>query len=339
MTIHVARARDRTHGLGYAARSGVRPLHRAWKLHPATRGDPLTNLGKSAGWLSPSVVGVLCGAGAALCWAGGLVAARHGIAIGLWPLDVTLHRQLWAGLFFLPLVWSGGPADIADVGLGRGTLLTIFGGVGLVLVSYSGFLLVPLGHGGVIQPSCAALGGLLLATLVVKEKLIATRAAGAAAIVLGLLVIGYEALSTFGTSGLVGDLCFAAAGFMFAIFGMLLKLWRITPIRAVAVTSVLSLVIVPIQAVFFGFDRLIAVGLYENVIQAIVQGVFSGAAATFLFTRAVVLLGAARAAVFPALVPPFTLLTGFLVLGVIPTAMQLVGMTIVLIGFRLTQKS
>ena len=52
-----------------------------------------------------------------------------------------------------------------------------------------------------------------------------------------------------------------------------------------------------------------------------------------------VLLGAARAAVFPALVPPFTLLTGFIFLGNIPTAMQLVGMAIVLLGFRLTQKA
>jgi drug/metabolite transporter (DMT)-like permease len=169
--------------------------------------------------------------------------------------------------------------------------------------------------------------------------MIATRAAGAGAIVIGLMVIGYEALSTFGADGVIGDLCFVAAGFLFAIFGMQLKLWRITPIRAVAIVSVLSLVLLPIHAVFFGFDRLIAAGFYENLIQAVVQGLFSGAAATFLFTRAVVLLGAARAAVFPALVPPFTLLTGFIFVGNIPTAVQLAGMVIVLLGFRLTQKA
>ena len=72
---------------------------------------------------------------------------------------------------------------------------------------------------------------------------------------------------------------------------------------------------------------------------ALVQGVLSGLLATYLFTRAVVLLGAARAAVFPALVPPFTLLTGFLFLGNIPTLLQLVGLAMVLIGFRLIQKS
>jgi drug/metabolite transporter (DMT)-like permease len=287
---------------------------------------------------SPAVIGVLCGAGAALCWAGGLVAARHAISIGLTPMDLTLHRFIWAGLFFLPFVRTGGAADIASVGWGRSIALTLFGGPSIALFSYAGFLLVPLGHGGVIQPSCAALGGLLLATLVVKEKLIATRAFGAAAIVIGLVVIGYEAISTFGTSGVVGDLCFVIAGFLFATFGMQLKLWRITPIRSVAIISVLSLVLLPIHAVFFGFDRLIAAGWAENLIQFVVQGIFSGAVATFLFTRSVVLLGAARAAVFPALVPPFTLLTGFIFVGNVPTAAQLIGMAIVLFGFRLTQK-
>jgi drug/metabolite transporter (DMT)-like permease len=268
-----------------------------------------------------------------------LVAALHGVAIGLSPFDIALHRLIWAGLFFLPFVRHGGAADVAGVGWGRSIALTVFGGPPLALVSYAGFLLVPLGHGGVIQPSCAALGGLLLSAVILKDKLLATRVAGAIGIVLGLVIIGYEALSTFGAGGVLGDLCFVVAGLLFATFALLLKLWRITPIRAVAITSVLSLVMIPIQAVFFGFDRLIAVGFFENLIQAVVQGAFSGAAATFLFTRAVVLLGASRAAVFPTLVPPFTLLIGVLFLGSVPTAFQLVGMVVVLIGLALTQRS
>ena len=63
------------------------------------------------------------------------------------------------------------------------------------------------------------------------------------------------------------------------------------------------------------------------------QGIFAGAGAIYLFTRSVVLLGAGRAAVFPSLVPGFTLLIGFLALGEVPSLAQLAGFAIVLLGF------
>jgi drug/metabolite transporter (DMT)-like permease len=289
--------------------------------------------------LPATAAGIACGAGAAAFWAAGLVAARHGIAIGFSPADIVFHRFVWAGLVALPFLARTGLGDLGGVGWVRGILLTLFGGPVLALFSYAGFLLVPLAHGGLIQPSCAALGGLMLATLVLKEKLPAYRAAGAAVIVAGLAVIGGEALVTIGAHGLLGDLSFVTAGTMFAIFGMLLRLWRIAPIRAVAITSVVSLVDLPVHWLAFGFERMIAQGLLENLAQLVAQGVFAGAGATYLFTRSVVLLGAGRAAVFPSLVPGFTLLIGFLVLGEVPSLAQLAGFAIVLIGFRLTQKS
>ena len=266
------------------------------------------------------ILGVLCGAGAALFWAAGFVAARHGIAAGFSPLDIAFHRFVWAGLICLPLVARAGPADLGGVGWSKGIALTLTGGLPLALFSYAGFLFVPLAHGGVIQPSCAAVGGLVLATVVLKEKLPAQRAAGAAVIVGGLAVIGAEALATIGAHGLIGDFSFVAAGLLFATFGTLLRLWRITPTRAVVVTSVVSLVWLPIQWLAVGFERMIGLGLLENLLQLIAQGVFAGAGATYLFTRSVVLLGAGRAAVFPSLVPGFTLLIGFLALGEVPSS-------------------
>src|SRR5262249_56266124 len=99
-----------------------------------------------------------------------------------------------------------------------GGALTLVGGRALAFLSYAGFLFVPLAHGGVIQPSCAALGGLVLATLVLKEKLPAQRAIGALVIVAGLAVIGADALATIGAQGLVGDLSFVTAGLLFPRF-------------------------------------------------------------------------------------------------------------------------
>src|SRR5439155_1145353 len=158
--------------------------------------------------MSATAGGIACGTGAALFWAGGFVAARHGIAAGFSPADIAFHR-------------------------------------------------------------------------------------------------------------------FVSAGLMFAIFALLLRLWRITPMQAVAITSVVSLVDVPIHWLAFGFERMIGLGLAENLLQLVVQGVFAGAGATYLFARSVALLGAGRAAVFPSLVPGFTLLIGYLVLGEVPSLAQL----------------
>ena len=288
---------------------------------------------------SATAVGIACGTGAALFWAAGFVAARHGIALGFSPAEIVFHRFVWAGLVFLPFVAREGFGDLGGVGWWKAVALTLLGGPPLSFLSYAGFLFVPLAHGGVIQPSCAALGGLALATLVLKEKLPAQRAAGAAVIVAGLGVIGGDALATIGAHGLIGDLSFATAGLMFAAFATLLRRWHIAPIRAVAVTSVISLVDVAIHWVAFGFTHMIALGLGPNLVQLVMQGIFAGAGATYLFTRSVVLLGAGRAAVFPSLVPGFTLLIGFLALGEVPSLPQLAGFVLVLAGFQLTQKN
>ncbi len=284
-----------------------------------------------------TALGVACGAGAALFWALGFVAARQGVTSGLSPLVIALHRFAWPGLALVPLVAKNNFADLRVIGLPRAAALAVFGGLPLALLSYVGYVLVPLGHGAVIQPSCAALGGLVLARLVLKEPLPPRRILGAAAIVAGLLVIGAEALQTIGAHGLFGDFLFVAAGSFFAVFGVLVRRWRIGAIRAAAVTSVLSLAGLPI--LLFSFGNMLAAGFYENAMQAVVQGVLAGAGAIYLFTRAVVLLGVSRAVLFPSLVPPFTLLIGYLTIGEAPSASQLAGLVIVIIGFRLTQRA
>jgi drug/metabolite transporter (DMT)-like permease len=280
---------------------------------------------------------VLCGTGAAICWAIGFVSARHGVLVGLSPLVIALHRFFWAGLAFLPFVARAGFRDLAGVGWGRGIALTILGALPFSILSYSGFLLVPLGHGGLIQPSVAAVAGLLLSWLVLNEALPARRIVGAAAIILGLAVIGAEALRTMGRQGVLGDLIFVTTGCSYAIFALLLRRWQVEATRAVAVTSVVSLAGVAI--VPFVFDNMRAAGLYENLLQAVLQGLFAGPGAIFLFARAVTLLGAGRAVLFTALVPAITLVMGYLALGEVPSVSQLIGLVVVVIGFRLTQKS
>ena len=282
--------------------------------------------------------GVACGVGAALCWALGFVATRHGLNVGFKPPDLLMHRFLWSGLAFLPIVAGAGFGNLCGIGWGRGLALMVLGGPGVSIITYTGFLFVPLGHGSVIQPSCATLGGLFLAAALLKERVSLSRVLGTIVIVGGLAVIGAESIGHIGPSGVQGDLIFVLTGLMFAGFGTLLRHWRVSGFAAASVISVLSLSLLPLYAASGGFARVAAIDLPENALQALGQGVLAGPAATYLFALSIQLLGVARAAVFPAIVPPLTLLSGWLLLGDPPTTLQAAGLVTVLSGFYLAQR-
>lgn len=285
-----------------------------------------------------ALLGVACGAGAALFWALGFVATRHGLKLGFTPPDLLMHRFLWSGLVFLPLVLRAGIRDLGGIGWGRGLVLMVLGGPVMSLISYTGFLFVPLGHGSVIQPSSATLGGLLFAALFLRERVPASRVAGAIVIVGGLVIIGAESIGHIGADGVFGDLLFVLTGMMFAVFGTLLRHWRVNAFSAATVISVLSLALLPLYAASGGFARVAALGLGENALQALAQGILAGPAALYLFAFAIQTIGVARAAVFPATVPALTILTGWLLLGEAPTALQAAGLVTVLFGFYLAQR-
>jgi drug/metabolite transporter (DMT)-like permease len=287
---------------------------------------------------APTLLGVVCGLSAALFWALGFAGTRHGLKVGFTPVDLLVHRYVWSGIAFLPLVLRAGVSDLCGIGWGRGLVLMVLGGPVMSLISYTGFQYVPLGHGSVIQPSCATLGGLLLAALFLKERISASRFVGALVIVGGLGVIGAESIGHIGADGVQGDLIFVLTGLMFAGFGALLRGWRVSAVSAALVINVLSLLLLPVYLLSGGLARIMAIGIGENAIQALAQGVLAGPAALYLYAVSVQRLGVARAAVFPACVPALTLLTGWLLLGEQPTMLQTAGLATVLCGFYLAQR-
>jgi drug/metabolite transporter (DMT)-like permease len=281
------------------------------------------------------IIGIVCGTLAALAWAAGFVVAKHGIQVGFSPADLAFHRFFWSGLLMLPLIIREGLRDLGGIGWGRASVMTILSGPPQSLLAYSGFILVPLGHGTTIQPACAALSGLVLASLILHEKATFQRVIGGAIIIAGLLVFGAESLTTIGNSGVGGDLLFATAGLFWATFGTLLRLWNVAGTRAVtAVGAVSVIVLAPIYLFIYGVTGLAKQSLFENLLQAVVQGGIAGSLPIYLFAHAVIALGGGRAATFPALVPVFGAIIGFLALGVVPSLAQFVGMLIVLVGFH-----
>ncbi|MBS0535056.1 MAG: DMT family transporter [Proteobacteria bacterium] len=298
---------------------------------------PLKSVVSPGGTTPGFFIGVACGIGAALAWAAGFAVAKHGIVIGFSPADLAVHRYVWTGLLLIPLVFHYGIADVGGVGWGRGFILAALSGPTQALVAYTGFILVPFGHGTTIQPATAALAGILLAAMLLKERLSASRLIGAATITAGLIVFGIESVATIGTHGIGGDLLFATAGALWAMFGIMLRQWRVAGMRVAAAVGLMSvLVYAPVYFLLFGTGHLFSFGWGETLLQIVAQGFVAGVLPIFLFARAVAILGASRASTFPALVPGFSMIIGYLALGIVPSWPQVVGLAIVLIGFRLT---
>jgi len=295
----------------------------------------LDTTGQASTARSGTLIGVLCGTGAAFGWAAGFAAAKHGVNVGFSPPDIAFHRFFWSGLLLIPIAMREGVVHLGGIGWRHGLILMLLAGPVQAVMAYTGFTLVPLGHGATIQPACAALFGITLAALWLREHVALSRIIGAATIIGGLMVFGAESLTTIGRVGVGGDLLFVCAGLFWATFGTLLRLWNVSGTRAAAIVGTLAVIIfAPLYAGLIGFGNLLHMGLKENLIQMVVQGLLAGVLPIFLFARAVMLLGAGGAAVFPALVPGFALVIGFVGLGIVPSWPQLIGLVVVLIGFR-----
>lgn len=289
--------------------------------------------------MSRGAQGVVWGVVAVTIWGVYLAFARANVAEGVLPADLAFVRYATAGLIMLPWLVRHSPSTMAGMGWRRAGVLTLLAGPLFILAGASGFVFAPLSHGAVVQPAAITVAGLVLGAFILGDRLTRARVIGAAVILAGLaLVAGPDALSG-GLEALAGDVLFAVAGLMWAVFAVLSKRWQVSPIAATAVVSVLSAVVyAPLYVGTRGLDALLVQTPEMLIRQIVVQGVLSGVVAVFAFGRAVELLGAPRASAFPALVPAIAILTGIPVAGEVPAALQIVGLLIVTLGLFVIQR-
>jgi drug/metabolite transporter (DMT)-like permease len=278
--------------------------------------------------------GLAWGLLAAAIWASYTVLARLGVKEGLSPGDLTLLRFAPGALVMAPLLWIWGWRDLAGIGWRRGILLTLLAGPGFSLLFMTGFSLAPLAHGAVIAPACQMLAGLALSAWLAHQRWTRESAVGAACVVLGLAFMGSDSLvhQQSGTT-LLGDLLFALAGCCWGLFGALSRRWAVDPLRVTGVVVVLSfLLFAPVFLLLTDLDRLAAATPGMLVMQVVAQGLGAGLVAVLAFSRAVALLGSARAAFFGALVPGAASLLAIPVLGEVPSTLQVLGIAAVVGG-------
>lgn len=276
------------------------------------------------------ITGIIYGVLAATAWGISPVVTRLGVIGALDPYDLTAVRYMVAGVILLPLVMRRGMGGLRW----RMTMLMVVGaGVPFVVLMSAGLQFAPAGHGGVIIPSimmsCSMLGGWLFQGDRPNRK----RLMGYMVILLGIVLIGREGLSnSYGPDAWLGDLMFVAAGFVWAVYTVAARAANAEPLHATALVAVISMVLY-LPAYFFwqGFEMFSA-PVSEILLQGVFQGIVMAVLALFFYTRAVACLGAARGALFGALVPGLAVIFAYPVLGEVPNMMELAGVLLVSTG-------
>lgn len=296
------------------------------RLKPAVGVLPI-----QAGGLSP--LGILLGCSAAMFWGAYLAMSRAGVSLGLDGYDVAFIRFAVCGALMLPWLLFNQPLSLGGIGWGRGIALALTAGPAFVLLTVAGYFFAPLAHGAVIQPSTSMVATAILAVVMFKERIGPAGILGLIVVVGGLVTVSGPGLLEASADTPIGDAMFATAGLLWAIFTVLGKRWGVSPVAATAAVSVLSCaVMVPAYLVVVGLSKFAALPWEYLLAQILIQGALAGVAAMLCYTRAVQLLGAGRASIFPAMVPVAAIIIGIPLAGEFPTGLQFAGLAVVTMG-------
>ena len=263
------------------------------------------------------------------------VYARYGIAHGLASSDMTFLRFAVAGVITLPvLIWHWRRDAASLLARWRQWLaVSLLAGPLFGLLMFSAFELAPASHAAVFPFSAISIAGTLLSAYFLGEPITWRKVIGIGIVLCGLALLSGFDLASMTAGALLGDGLFIVAGMLWAGFGVVLRKYRIDPLLATAVISLFALLTyVPAYLWITGARRLFAATPELLLVQALVQGVISGAGSLFAYGLMVSILGAARAAIFPALAPGMAALMAWPVLDHVPDATELGGLVLAMVG-------
>jgi drug/metabolite transporter (DMT)-like permease len=264
-----------------------------------------------------------------------VVFARWGIGHGASAMDLTALRFGIAGLILLPvLAWRARRAPHALTGQRRIWLaVSCLAGTPFGLLMFGALQLAPASHAAVFPFAAMSIMGMVLGAVVLGDRLTLRRITGIGVVLVGLVLISGISAASFSLPGLIGDAMFLVAGTFWSGFGILLRKHRLDPLLASAVIAFSALVtFVPVYLWQTGGAGLLALDTHVLLTEALVQGVIAGVGTLLSYAAMVKILGPSRAAIFPALAPGLAALIAWPVLGLVPGAVELLGLGAVIAG-------
>jgi drug/metabolite transporter (DMT)-like permease len=268
------------------------------------------------------ILGLAFGFASALIWGGHAVIARPVLADGSFSsFDLAAFRYGVGMMALLPFAWAA-RATLLRLGLRRILLLALFGGAPNLMLFLVALVYAPASHGGTIGPMTAPIVGAILAIPLLKEWPTQGRALALGAMVMGVLMIGWDGVMGDYPGAWRGDLLLMASGATWAVFTLLLRRWQVPAIPATAAITIVSgLAILPFW-----------LPMRAAEVFAMPAGLVLGCVAMFFFARAVELLGATRAATLSVMVPVVALLLAGLWLREPLSLLQILGAGLAVAG-------
>ena len=274
--------------------------------------------------------GMIYGLMAALLWGAWPIVSSLGLKNQtLSAYDITALRFAVAGTVLFPLILRKG---VKGIGLSGGLLFAFGAGAPYMLITVTGLKYAPAGHMGIIAPSVMMTLSTFGSWLILGDRPDKSRLFGLAIIISGVAILGWQGLTSSQEGQWIGHLLFIAGGGCWAFYTVGTKYFRADPLHATALVAVLSMVLYLPLYFLFGDPQIFVAPLEEILFQATFQGFGSAILALLFYTKAVALLGAAKGAVFGALVPGIAVLLALPVLGEVPTGLEIIGVCVVTIG-------
>jgi len=236
-----------------------------------------------------------------------------------------------AALLLTPLVLLR--CSDKGLGWGRAFSLAVLAGPLFGLLINTGFGLAPLSHAVVLTAGATMLSANALSWLLGGKRPPIDKLVGMGILILGLVVIAsdqqIQSQQPFSTVW-VGDLCFAGAGALWGTFTYFLGRWNVDPAVGIGQISLISAF--AFLPAFLAWHSGNSVSMDVWLTQAFFQGVLGGCLGSIAIAKAVSRLGAAEAALFPAMVPSGALLLAVPMLKEWPSFLEIVGIVICTLG-------
>lgn len=255
--------------------------------------------------------------------------SRMGLASSLTTPDLAALRFGIGGIVLAPVLLRSG---LHGITWRHAAALALLGGLGFALLAYTGFSLAPASHGAVLLHGTLPLFTFLLARANEGREQARRQPLGIAMIATGVALMACDSLITANVNQLLGDALLLLASLSWSAYGVFSRRLGLPAAQGAAIVAVMSMCgFLPLYALLPGKAIFVA-GNGELLRQALVQGVLIGAVSIFVYTHAVAVLGAARAALFTAAVPCITTLAAMPLLGETPSRAAMCGVAIVTSG-------